>query len=102
MYFLNYNDKAHCEIGEMTLHTLTSPSYSASVQEAETELNALRQQSETTLKALTSEKQTLQEKLTKMSFENSSMKEQLKEATNMVRSAIYIIWPTWDRKSWKS
>ena len=47
----------------------------------------MRGENESHVKSLLAEQQTLQERLTKTTFENSSMKEQLKAATEMVRQS---------------
>ena len=47
----------------------------------------MRGENESRVKSLLTEQQTLQERLTKTTFENSSMKEQLKAATEMVRQS---------------
>lgn len=46
----------------------------------------LYQEKEREIGQLVGEKQTIQEKMTKVTFDNSAMREQLKEATEMVMS----------------
>ena len=55
------------------------------MQSVEQDLQRERSENDTRVKSLLSEQGAMQERLTKMSFEHSSMKEQLKAATEMVR-----------------